>query len=154
MTIDEIVDRFLADAQYRVATLSIEMTDQKKEGLPITNNEWLRSQLILWMDLLYDSRHSIYDGYNFLGSWSDREIQAECEYLRKLTGMTEIPYITFAGYSPEIRNNIIGGGGGVSFPFGNVNDILVYQTAGNTPVTQQFPEEGGMIGETVFEFFN
>ena len=156
MEIDIIVSRFLADAQYRIAELGTEINTQKKEGYNIEENTWLRAQLILWMDLLYESRSSIYEGYNYLGSWSDRDIQAECEYLRKLTGMANIPYITFAGYSPEIRNEIIGGDPsiGVDLPYGVPDDILVYLTAGTNPVPQPFPKEGGMIGETIFEYFN
>ena len=157
MDIDEIVSNFLGDAQYRVAELGIEINTQKKEGYNIEENTWLRAQLILWMDLLYESRSSIYEGYNYLGSWSDRDIQAECEYLRKLTGMANIPYITFAGYSPEIRNEIIGdpeGGTGAEFPYGEPDDILVYAEAGTTPVATPFPIEGGMTDETIFEYFN
>ena len=156
MNINIIVERFLADAQYRIAELGTEINTQKKEGYNFEENTWLRSQLILWMDLLYESRNSIYEGYNYLGSWTDRDIQAECEYLRKLTGMANIPYITFAGYSPEIRNEIIGGGGGIgiNFPYGVPDEILVYLEAGTSPVPQPFPSEGGMTGETIFEYFN
>ena len=156
MTIDEIVNNFLRDAQWRVAELGNEITALKKQGYDYEEPKWLRAQLILWMDLLYESRASIYEGYNFLGSWSDRDIQAECEYLRKLTGMAKVPIITFAGYSPEIRNEIIGGdpGDGVDFPFGNVGDILVYETQGSSPNAIPFPQVGGMEGETIFEYFS
>jgi len=70
-----------------------------------------------------------------------------------------MPYITFAGYSPSIRTIIIGddttsGGGDADFPFGFVNDILVYQADGTSPVTQAFPEEGGMTNETIQEYFS
>jgi hypothetical protein len=154
MTIDEIVSNFLRDAQYRVAEFTIAISDKKKEGYNYSDEDFMRAQLILWMDLLYNSRGSIYEGYNFLESWTDREIQEECEYLRKFTGMGEIPYLTFAGYSPEIRQIITGGGDGISFPSGNVGDILYYATQGTTPITTPFPQEGGMIGETIDEYFN
>ena len=154
MTIDEIISNFLRGAQYRIAEFTIEINEKKKEGYNYDEEQFKRAQLILFMDLLYDSRANIKDGYNFLADWTDLEIQRETEYLRKFTGMGEIPYLTFAGYSPEIRQEILGDGSGATFPFGNVGDMLVYLTAGNTPVTIPFPEEGGMIGETIDEYFN
>lgn len=155
MNIDEIIANFLRDAQYRVAELAVVINDKKKEGYNYEEEEWLRAQLILWMDLLYDPRADIYEGYNFLEDWTDREIQAECEYLRKLTGMGDIPWLTFAGYSPQIRQEILGdSSGGASFPFGNVGDILIYEVAGNIPVPRPFPDVGGMVGETIAEYFN
>ena len=152
--INTIVNDFLRDAQYRIAEFTIEINEKKKEGYSYDEEQFMRAQLILFMDLLYDSRADIYEGYNFLEDWTDLEIQRETEYLRKFTGMGEIPYLTFAGYSPEIRQEILGDGNGVTFPFGNVGDMLIYQTAGIAPVTIPFPEEGGMIGETIDEYFN
>lgn len=159
MTIDEIISRFLADAQYRVAEYAGEITELKKEGYTYDEQSFHRAELILWMDLLYESRMPVHDGYNLLGAWEDREIQAECEYLRKVTGMANMPYITFAGYSPYIKSEIEGGdvippGGSPTFPFGFVGDILVYENDGTSPVTRAFPEEGGMINETIQEYFS
>ena len=153
-TIDETINNFLRDAQYRIAELSVSIEEKRKEGYSHDDELWLRSQLILWMDMIYDPRGGIYDGYNYLESWTDREIQAECEYLRKLSGMAHMPLLTFAGYSPQIRQIITGDSGSATFPYGNINDILVYTSAGNTPVATPFPQIGGMTTETIAEYFN
>ena len=145
--INEVVDRFLADAQYRIAELSIEMNQLKDDRQPYERQAKIRANLILWMDLLYESRDCIYEGYNYLGEWTDEEIQAECEYLRNISGMAEIPAFSFAGYSSTIKANIVGATPDAQFPFGTAGNILVYENDGSIPVTKPFPEEGGMIEE-------
>ena len=154
--INTIIADFLRDTQYRVAELSIEIDQARDQQLFDKGAFAIRAELILWMDLLYDARHNIREpDYNFLDSWEERDIIGECEYLRQKSSMSSIPYLTFAGYSPEIQNIIIGdpGSGGGTLPTGNPGDHIVYNAA-SVPITEPFPEIGGLQGETIDQFFN
>ncbi len=143
---------FLRDAQYRVATLSIQMIGMKKRRKEYDRLHDLRAQIILWMDLLYESRDSVYgDDFNYLGGWTDRQIIEECEYLRKIGGMSTIAYITFAGYSPIVRSIITGVVGAI--PPGTENQYLRFNSGGNL-VAEAFPIIGGMTTETISEYFS
>jgi hypothetical protein len=155
MNINQYILDFLADAQYRVAELAGEILELKNGGYGYEVEEWERAQLILWMDLLYESRDSIWDWYNYLGKWTDKEIKQECEYLRKLSGMSKIPWLTFSAYAPDVVNVILGGGTSANFPTGNSGDILLYDTDGLNPTPTHFPEEGGMTDEitSITEYF-
>ncbi len=157
--VNQIVNDFLRDSQFRVSELSIIIDasrDTAVKSLEVKQAiEW-RSELILWNDMLYESRHDIFDpDYNFLtpNIWTDRDITAECEFLRQKTGMADVPYITFAGYSPEIRNTIIGEDGGTGLPTGNPGDYIEYNVSG-IPQTVPFPSIGGMTTETIQQYFS
>ncbi len=143
---------FLRDAQYRVATLSIEMYGMKRRRKEYDRLHDLRAQIILWMDLLYESRDSIYgDDFNYLGGWTDRQIIEECQYLRKIGGMSNIAYITFAGYSPIVRSVITGVANVI--PSGLENQYLRFDAGGNL-VAEAFPVTGGMTTESISEYFS
>jgi hypothetical protein len=151
--LNQTVYNFLADAQYRVAELSIEMSEMKVRRSEYNEKHDLRAQLILWMDLLYESRDNLYgDAYNYLSDWTERQILAECEYLRQLSGMAAIGYITFAGYSPIIIANT-NSGSGANLPAGNENDYIRYDVNGN-PITEPFPNVAGMTTETIEQYFS
>jgi hypothetical protein len=155
--LNTVVNDFLRDAQYRVAELS-EIIDQgkrkRKRGRGRTEQERdHRMQLLLWMDCLYDSRQTVYDvDYNFLYDWTDNEIIAECEYLRSITGMNEVPWMTWAGYSPSVRVVVTQTTTG-NLPVGNEDDMITYDGNGN-PISIPFPEIGGQQGETLAQIFN
>lgn len=149
------ISDFLRDSQFRVAELSVEMAAMKTKRPEYYRLHDLRAQLILWMDLLYESRDNIHgDDFNYLDPevWSERAIISECEYLRKISGMATIGYITFAGYSPIIRNIITGVSGG-NLPAGLENQYIVYDVNGN-PVATNFPTIGGMQTETITQYFS
>ena len=152
--VNTVVNDFLRDAQYRVAQLATLVnkgkTESKRRNRYEKEDSW-RAQLILWMDLLFDSKHSFKTGYNFLGDWTDREIIAECEYLRKITGMNEIAWLTFAGYSQTINQIITGVIG--TLPVGTEDEHIVYDASGN-PYATPFPVTGGMGSLTISQFFS
>lgn len=146
------ISEFLRDAQYRVSKLSIEMNAMKKRRRGYDKLHDLRAQLLLWMDLLYESRDSIYTPeFNYLGGWTERQIIGECEYLRSISGMATIAYITFAGYNPVVRNVITGIEGNI--PAGTENQYLRYDANGNL-IAEDFPSIAGMQGETITQYFN
>jgi hypothetical protein len=155
--VNTVVNDFLRDAQYRVAELAIAINEGKKKhkrrrGKNTEEKDW-RTQLLLWMDILFDSRNPIYStDYNFLFDWTDREIIAECEYLRALTGMNNIPFLTWAGYSPTVRVVVTQQVAG-NLPAGNEDDIITYDGNGN-PITIPFPKIGGMQSETISQYFS
>ena len=156
--VNTVVNDFLRDAQFRVAELSIvidnaKRTKKKRRGGRTEQEQQWRAMLILWMDCLWDSRQPIHGSdYNFLFDWTDREIIEECEYLRYLTEMNEIPYLSFAGFSPEVRNKITETVAG-NLPAGNEDDIITYDGNGD-PITIPFPKVGGMVAETIAQYFN
>ena len=149
---DTVVFEFLRDAQYRVAELSTEIDTARRNAVPYDDQEDLRMQLAAWMDILWDSITSIRDYYTLL-DWTDREVIAECDYLRSISGMAEIPYITFSGYHPQIISKITGESTGGNLPNGQFNQIISYDVSEN-PYALDFPEEGGMLdNESIDEYF-
>jgi len=153
--VNQVVNDFLRDAQYRVAELAILInkgkTESRRQNRYEQEQDW-RSQLILWMDILYDSRHDFKSGYNFLYNWTDREIIEECEYLRKITGMNEIAWLSWAGYTQMIREEVTGTSGS-GLPVGTEDEHIIYDGNGNAYATP-FPTTGGMQSETITQFFS
>ena len=153
--IDDQINAFLRDASYRVAELTIEIDEKKNTDKKFKEEAELRAELTTFMDLLYDSINPIKDDYTFLKqSWPEREIIAEMEYLRGVSEMAEIPYITFTGYSPQVITQA--GDDNVDstmFPPGFVGQIMTYNISGDVVVVD-FPSTGGMkIGETIDDYF-
>ena len=149
------IAEFLRDAQYRIAEISGELVNMKKRRPEYEDLFYLRAQLIMWMDCLYEGRDNVYgDPFNYLTSgvgWTDSEIIGECEYLRQISGMNDIAYLSFAGYSPSIANLITGIGG--DLPAGLENYYIRYDVNGN-PVSEPFPNTGGMTTETIDQYFS
>ncbi len=114
----------------------------------------MRAELTTFMDLLFDPINNIKDDYTFLKTdWPEREITLEMQYLRDRTSMSDIPYITFTGYSPQITVQAGGGTGNGTLPAGTLNQIITYNISGNAIVVN-FPIAGGMhTGETIDEYF-
>lgn len=160
MTLQQTIYAFLRDAQYRIGEIGREL-----DALPTTNsskynNLWdLRNDLCQFVELLYNARYGFEDSaYRFLSEetgWSDEDILAEIEYYRWVSGVNEIPYMTFAAYYPWIVNNVVGSGGvGIGLPSGTLGQYLVYGL-NNTAHAEDFPDRCGMaLGENINDYFN
>ena len=153
---EQTVSEFLRDGQYRIAELTIEIDQKKRDSIDWLEPALLRWELINWMNLLVDPRQDIKDGSNFLLSgsqpWTEREVIAECEYLRRKSGMNNIPWITFAGYSPVIRSEE--GSGGTGLPSGNPGDTIIYDSS-SVPRAVPFPQYTGNPNDVnIDEYFN
>lgn len=149
---EEYISFFLVDAQYRVAELTIEINEIRQRSKK--KNDWkkpylMRLELSVWISILYEAYMNIYDGYNFLSNWTETQIKEECEYLRAKTGITRIPYLSFASYAPEI---VIVEGAGTGVPTGEQGQIVTYDAA-RRAVAQPAPTDGGMLNMTIDEFF-
>ena len=153
MNIDQIINNFLRDASYRIAEYSIVIDTKKKEGENYDKERHLRSVLIQAMQVFYAPKQNLKEGYNYASNWTDRQIQAEIEFLRKVTKMTKYPSLTFTGYSPLIRQEILGDSGNATLPLGSTNDILVYSGNNNNPDPVPFPMEGGYKQESIDVYF-
>ncbi|KKN79671.1 hypothetical protein LCGC14_0336930 [marine sediment metagenome] len=150
---EEYISNFLVDAQYRVAEFTIQINDIRKRSRK--SNDWrkpylLRLELSIWISVLYEASQNIYDSYNFLSNWNDIQIREECEYLRAKTGITRIPYLSFASYAPEI---VVVEGSGNGVPAGTQGQVVSYN-ASNQPVAASMPTDGGMLEMDIDEFFS
>lgn len=159
MDVNKKVNEFLRDAQYRIAELSVDIDTSRQND----NSEYeigeaydKRSQLLIFMDVLYESFSPIHDGYNYLASWTDKGIVSEIEYLRNVTGMNPMPYLDFAANNVSfaddstsggtgndahaIHTNIAGEIHGVSEkPNPSNTDILIIEDAANGYVKRRIP---------------
>lgn len=153
MTVDETISDFLRDAQYRVA----ELTNTLIESQQYDDTADLREDLELFMELLYEGRWRIKDGYNhIIGHWSDRDIIDECEYLRRKSGMSITSYMTFAGYYPSIINDDDGSGGGTGglTVTGTTKQVVGFDASGN-PIAIDVDLYGGANEtETITQYFS
>ena len=66
LTLDQQISNFLRDAQYRVAELSNEGEAKRQDRKTAHKEDDLRSQLLAFIDLLYDSIDNIKDDYTTL----------------------------------------------------------------------------------------
>lgn len=155
--INTTIADFLRDAQYRVSELATIIDKAKRSSSngihKVQKEEDWRAMLLLWMDILYEVNDQLVDDkYNYLWDWTDTEIKAECEYLRALTQMAEVPLLPFAGFSADVLNIITGKETG-NIPVGNENDYLRYDANGDL-VAEPFPSTGGHTNETITQFFS
>lgn len=164
--INQEIYNYLRDAQWKTAELTVEMDEIKDEGnIGFQRRDAQRLQLSIFMDVLYVTDYSFYDGYNFIYAgdepWTDKEIQAEIDYLRSIGELSEVPFLTFADFQQTTILNAPGEGGDPStpsepsiFPYGNQNDFLFYANSGNTPIATPFPNSAGHINnETIDNYF-
>ena len=155
------VNNYLRDAQWRTAELTGEMDAIKDDGnIGFQRRDSIRLQLSTFMDLLYVTDYSIYGGYNFIYGgdepWTDKEIQAEIDYLRSIGEMSEVPFLSFAEYQQDVVLNVVESGipaSGVDFPNGNQGDFLYYANTGNSPIATPFSTIAGHTTETIDIYF-
>jgi hypothetical protein len=142
MTIAEYIDDFLRDAQYRIGELSSEIDDVEDNGSTQYRELYeKRMQLITFMDIVYEGKWYIVDGYNHIqytttagteDMWTEREVIQEIERLRYYTSMNEMPFINFTAHYPQIVNPIGSGGSGNggNLPAGLPGDTIFYNASG------------------------
>lgn len=163
MTIHDYIADFLRDAQYRVGKLTAEIDALADDGgylyeEKINHRLWLTA----FMDIVYEGRWLISDGYNHIqyvsvpveDSWTEREIIQEIQYLRYYTNMNEIPYINFTGHYPQIVLAITGSSqSGSEFPAGNPGDSIFYN-ANKSPYAENIDPYGGIYtNESITSYF-
>jgi hypothetical protein len=167
MTINEYIDNFLRDAQYRVGTLSAEIDEIGDDGSYRYEELFFkRLELTLFMDVVYEGKWYITDGYNHIQytttsgtktGWTEREVIQEIEHLRYYTEMNEVPFVTFTAHYPQIVNPIGSGGSGSgtgSLPAGQFGQIMGFNAIGE-PVAQNVDPYGGHIdGEPIAAYFS
>ena len=154
------INDFVRDAQYRIAELSVEIDENRDNGqYRMAEALLLRHELSTFVEVLWWSRHPIIDGSNFLAAsedWTDAEITREIHRLRNKGGLNPVPYISFAGYNPEIISQGDGSGGGCDgscFPQGTLGQYLAYDGSG-TVIAQAWPEYvGANPQDDIFDYF-
>lgn len=156
--LDQKIQDFLRDSQWRIAELSILMDDSDSKDTPdYKSMDHKRFQLYQFMDIIYYGRNKVYNNeYNFLPAnidWSEKEIEEEIEYLRAFTNMNNTPSLEFVGYYTKLRNEVAGGSTS-SLPIGNPGDFIYYNGVGN-PITTPFPSLAGMDdSDTINTYFD
>lgn len=168
MTINDHINNFLRDAQYRIGTLSVEIDNLKDKG----SYEYRilfekRLHLSVFMDIVYEGKWYIIDGYNHIQyitttgeaeGWTEKEVIREIEHLRYYTDMNEVPFITFTAHYPQIINltgsNEQVGSGGSGLPVGTTGQIIFYNASG-IPYTDSISPWAGMnTGESINSYFS
>lgn len=168
MTVEEVVNDFIRDGQYKVAELTIEMDQLDDSGNYLyVEKEKLRHELLTWIDTLFWGRHELVessqgsvntDPYNYTASgnaWTDDEIIRECHKLRAKASLNPVPYISWNNYNPQIVSFAASGGSGgnVNFPPGTLGQYLAYDINGNV-VAQSWPIYAGALeSEDIFDYF-
>lgn len=168
MTIHDYINDFLRDAQYRVATLSVEI-DQIGDDGSYQYRELFQKRLELttFMDIVYEGKWYITNGgYNHIqytttsdteDMWTEREVIQEIEHLRYYTEMNEVPFVNFTAHYPQIVNLIGSGGSGsgsTSLPAGQFRQFMGFNATGY-PEAQDIDEWGGHIdGESITSYFS
>jgi len=170
MTINEHIDLFLRDAQYRIAQLSVEIDELEDQG-SYKYQELFRWRLELssFMDVVYTGVWFITDGFNHIQltdeqdteeGWTESEVMQEIEYLRYYTLMNEAPFITFTGHYPQIVNPVsqttgIGSvGNGVILPSGQPGMTVFYDASGQLYADSISPYSGHIDNESINAYFS
>ena len=162
MTLDEYIANYLRDAQGRIAEISVEMSELEDQG-SYQYRKLYRSRLALstFMDLLYEGKWLIKDGYNHMQigetlTWTEREVIEEIEHLRYYNKMNELPYITFTAHYPKIASVISGGGSGSgsSLPAGNYGQLMGFDGSRRPEAQTISPWAGHLDGETITAYFS
>jgi hypothetical protein len=159
--IDQIINDFLRDAQYRVGELTIQMDKSDDKGdYPYEQMRKVRAELIMFMGIIWWSYDEIKDGYNFLYAslpnssnyWTERELVLEIEYLRNRASLNNVPYLSFTNHLTElVTGNLQVQGAGL--PIGHFGQYITYNVAGD-PIAADFPVYGGMnIYEDINSYF-
>lgn len=159
---NDIIAAFLRDGQYRIAELSIELNVLRDDGSQEHNSLIEKRELIATlMDMLYEGCWLITSGYNHVQvgtglTWSERELQAEIEYVRYETNMNEMPGINFTPHYPQIVQIITGGGtgSGGSLPSGNFGQFLMYDINGQLIPIDISPYGGWSVTDSITQYFN
>lgn len=149
LDIDQTVNDFLRDAQYRIAEITIEMDDMdNRSNTGYKDLQKTRHELIAFMSDLWWAYDELKDGYNFMlagtTDWTERNIILEIEYLRRKASLNEVPYLSFTNHTTELaempdQDNSSGTG----FPIGSQGQYITYNVSGD-PIAIDFPAHGGM----------
>lgn len=149
LDIDQIVNDFLRDAQYRVAEITIEMDSMDNESnRGYRELQKVRHQLITFMSVLWWPYDELADGYNFMlagtTDWTERKIIKEIEYLRRVARLNQVPYLSFTNHITELLSmSATSTSTGYGFPIGTQGQYITYNISGD-PIAVDFPIHGGM----------
>jgi hypothetical protein len=163
MTIDEYIANYLRDAQGRIAQLSVEMNQLEDQGSYQYRTLYRsRLELAVFMDLLYEGKWLVKDGYNHMQigenlTWTEREVIQEIEHLRYYNKMNELPYITFTAHYPKIASIISGGGAGsgsAAVPVGAFGQLMGFNSAGGPEAQDISAWAGHITGESINAYFS
>jgi len=169
--LNTVVSQFLRDAQYRIGTLSVEISELDTEGsYNVDEKRRQRLELTVFMAILYEGKWYIADdAYNHIQmsetageetTWTEYEITSEIQRLRYYTNMDEMPFINFTAHYPQIASFLgTGGSSGsasgnnLSFPIGLSGQVVFYNFTGN-PYAETIDEYGGMYDtESINTYF-
>lgn len=165
MTIDDYINNFLRDAQYRIGVLSSEIDALEDEGsYQYKLKSRQRLELGTFMDIVYEGKWYITSsGYNHIqyttsmgekAAWTQKEVTQEIEHLRYYTEMNEVPFITFTAHYPQIINGSGVGSSAMGFPAGNYGQVIFYNALG-VPYADDVDEYGGMYtNESINSYFS
>lgn len=156
--IDQIINDFLRDAQYRIGELGIEMDQSRDDGkYPFSDKQRSVAELVALMNILWWSKDEIKDGYNFIyggsdNQWTEKEVVLEIEKMRDKAGLNPVPYLSFINHATELVSGT-GATAGLGLPIGSFGQYITYDIAGN-PVAADFPVYGGMnVYEDINSYF-
>lgn len=159
MTLTQSILDFLRDGQYRIAQLSSELDDLKDDGGYLYDDRFLkRLQISVLMDILYEGKWYILDGFNHvqigdaLYDWTEREVMQAIESVRYETDMNEIPFITFTAHYPQIAIYGQSGLGSADLPTGQPGDTIFYNESGSA-YTDSIDQFGGMNDTDTIETY-
>lgn len=158
------IEDFLRDGQYRIGQLSV-MIDQSRENSAYDFHElsYKRELIIMLMDVLYEGKWYIRDGFNHIKivpdsgtktGWTEKELSAEIEYVRYVTNMQEIPFLSFTLYYPMIINGS-GGSGSTNLSVSGMPGMVLFFNASGNLYADYIDEYGGMYSwESINSYFS
>lgn len=159
MELTEEILNFIRDAEYKIGQLTTEMLNMSDdEDEEYTELNYIRENLINFSDMVYNTRYSFRDGVdNRFMDWSNHEILAEIDYIRKYADLNPVPYISFGNRSTIVISKTTESsspGQNNTIPIGSEGDLLTFDANGNLILTELSDVAGWDGVESISDYFN
>jgi len=151
-----IMLNFIRDAQWRIAELAEDIYKFKEENkmFDVMEADGLRSELIFFLDLAFEPDYEVRNGINIIeGIMSRQQQMIEAQRLRERARMNDVPYLTWAGYTPQLIQKLTSALGG-NLPVGGEDQIITYDGNGTPIAITLSPDQGYDGAETIEQYFS
>jgi hypothetical protein len=156
MTFQERVNQFVSDAVYRIGELG-HLMDALADNSNYQYRDMysVRRDLSNFLAILRHTTMSIKEGTTFL-DWSEYDIEKEMQFLRRLSGMNQLPIMNFLNHAVGVlviqQGGSNGGGTPANFPAG-LQGMTIFYNVSNQPYADYIDPYAGMGNDDINTYF-
>lgn len=156
-TLQENIDAFLRDGQYRLGEITNILNNQiyDEDSREFKKLDYQRRQIWLLIHLLYSGYRDIQGGeyFGFYANFTEEELNEEIERVRNEVQVSEIPWVSYGQRTIEIVNRTFGQEDGEVNLENSTPGYLARYKNEDTLEGYEIPKDIGWVSPSITEYF-